>query len=133
MTRLVKVSAAICVKDHQVFIAQRRPADFLGGYWEFPGGKIKADETPEQCLIRELKEELNIDICVGKRIGSHIHHYDHISIELIAFSAEVIKGEIVLREHADCKWVNINDLSRFKFSAADIPFVKMIKRGDVLL
>jgi len=85
MKKIVKVTAAILEKDGRIIIALRKSSDHLSGKWEFPGGKIEPGETPEECLSRELKEEFDIDVTIGEHLGSNIHHYDHISIELMAY------------------------------------------------
>jgi len=70
----------------------------LPNKWEFPGGKIENDETPEQCLKRELKEEFDIDVSIGEYLGSSIYHYDHISIELLAYLTFWEGGSISLKD-----------------------------------
>jgi ADP-ribose pyrophosphatase YjhB (NUDIX family) len=71
---IVKVTAAMLVKDDKIIIAKRGPDDKLADKWEFPGGKIEINETPGQCLKREMKEEFDIDVCVGEYLGSSICH-----------------------------------------------------------
>ena len=73
---IVKVTAAILVKDNKIIIAKRGPDDRVAHKWEFPGGKVEINETPEQCLKREMKEEFDIDVSVGKYMGSSICHLD---------------------------------------------------------
>ena len=72
LSDIVKVTAAILVKDNKIIIAKRGPDDRLANKWEFPGGKIEIHETPEQCLKREMKEEFDIDVSVGEYLGSSI-------------------------------------------------------------
>ena len=81
--------------------AQRKSGDHLAGMREFPGGKIEPGETPEACLGRELKEEFNIHVAVGQYLGSNVHHYDHISIELMAFRASRGNGTAILSPEFD--------------------------------
>lgn len=128
MNSVVKVTAAILIKNHKVLITQRGPKDRLAGQWEFPGGKIEAGETAQQCLARELLEELNINVSVGRHLGSHVHHYDHICIELIAFEVKIIGGDLKLNEHADHCWVGLNELDHFEFCAADMFLVQLLKK-----
>jgi 8-oxo-dGTP diphosphatase len=129
----VPVTAAIWVENGKVMIARRNSQDRLAGKWEFPGGKVEENETPHECLRRELKEEFNIDVEVGDSLGVNIHHYPHISIELMAFRVYRTGGTITANEHAEYRWVPIAALSGFDFSPADIPFVKMLRRGDIEL
>ena len=125
----IKVTAAILEKDGRIIIAQRKSKDHLAGKWEFPGGKIEPGETPEECLARELKEEFNIEVSVGDFLGSNIHHYDHISIELMAFRTIWVGGEINSTDHKDYKWVTIDELDQFDFAPADRPFVDKLISG----
>lgn len=124
---MLKVVAAILEKEDKVFIARRRPGKHLEGYWEFPGGKIENNETPEECLKRELKEELGIEITVKNYIGKSIYKYPQKTIELLCFSAFVKKGRIQLTEHDAYEWININDAFAFKLAHADIPLIELYK------
>ncbi|NLY49272.1 MAG: (deoxy)nucleoside triphosphate pyrophosphohydrolase [Clostridiales bacterium] len=81
----IKVVAGVIIKNNKVLITRRAPKENFGGGWEFPGGKIEANETPEECLARELKEELNVNISVGKLCTEVYHIYNDISICLIAY------------------------------------------------
>lgn len=121
------VSAAIIVSDNKILIAKRGETKSLANLWEFPGGKVEGNESPEECVVREIQEELNINIKVLKHFSTNIHKYDFGEIKLIAFLAELESGEIELREHADFKWVLIDNLSNFEFAPADIPIVEKLK------
>jgi len=129
----IKVTAAILAKDGRLIIAQRKSADHLAGKWEFPGGKVEEGETPEECLKRELKEEFDIQVSVGDCLGSSIYHYDHLSIELMAYRSEWVAGEIAMLDHKDYQWVTVDQLSEFDFAPADLPFVDKLRRGDIEL
>ena len=133
MREIVKVTAAILEKDGRILIDQRNSKYHLTGKWEFPGGKIEAGETPEECLARELNEEFDIEVSIGDHLGSNIHHYDHISIELLAYCAFWDGGKINSTDHKDFKWVTIDELDQFDFAPADQPFVEMLKRGEIKL
>jgi 8-oxo-dGTP diphosphatase len=131
LTKIVKVTAAIIVKDKRVLIAQRKSLDKLPDKWEFPGGKVEDNETPEQCLKREMKEEFGIDVSVGEFIGENVYHYDHISIRLLAYRTFWNTGEIKIKAHQKIEWVTIDQICRFDFAPADIPFVKKLRRGEI--
>jgi 8-oxo-dGTP diphosphatase len=131
MSKIVKVTAAILERDGKIIIAQRKSSDHLSGKWEFPGGKIEAGETPEECLARELKEEFDIDVTVGEYLGSHVHHYDHISIKLMAFRASWLSGAITMNDHKAYRWITIDELGKFDFASADVPFVEMLSTGSI--
>jgi 8-oxo-dGTP diphosphatase len=131
LSDIVKVTAAILAKDNKIIIAKRGPGDKLAHKWEFPGGKIEIDETPEQCLKREMKEEFDIDVSVGEYLGSSIYHYDHISIELMAFRTYWEEGEIDLKDHDDFKWISLEQLAEFDFAPADLVFVEKLQKGEI--
>ena len=98
----VKVTCAIIEKAGKVLLAQRGPPMDLPNKWEFPGGKVRQGESPSVCLVREIKEELGIDITVKKALPPHRHSYDHISIELLPFICSVSGGSAsIFREMRD--------------------------------
>lgn len=130
---IVKVTAAIMVKENRIIIAKRGPDDHLAGKWEFPGGKIEFNETPEQCLKRELKEEFDIEVSVGEYLGSSIYHYDHMSIELMAYRTYWEKGEFDLRDHDDFKWISLEQLTEFDFAPADLFFIEKLQNKEIVI
>ena len=120
-------------KNGRIMIAQRSSRDRLAGMWEFPGGKLEDSEAPADCLKRELMEEFDIDVTIGPYLGSSIYHYDHISIELMAFRAYWEGGQIHANNHADFKWIGIGELGDYAFTPADMSFVDKLRRGDIAL
>ena len=125
---MINVVAAILENDkREILIAKRKKDKILGGFWEFPGGKVEEGETPEVGLIRELKEEMNIDIEVIEYIGESIHHYERGSINLIAFKAKIVGGNITLVDHEEYAWVEVDKLNDYKLAPADIPIVNLLK------
>ena len=131
MKTIVQVTAAIIVSDGSILITRRHSRDRLAGLWEFPGGKIEAGETPEQCLKRELWEELEMDAAIGHYLGSSIYHYGHISIELMAYRAFWNGVSFRLVSHQACRWVRPNQLADFSFTPADLPFVQRLADGKI--
>jgi len=127
---MTDVTAAILIKDKKILIARRKATDNQGGKWEFPGGKIKADETPRECLIREMKEEFGINVSVGEFFGESTYRYEHGTINLLAFRTSWIDGQFVLNAHADFRWVYLSQLGDFDLAAADIPFVEKLQHGQ---
>lgn len=123
---MIEVSAAIIKKDDRILIAQRDRKKSQGLKWEFPGGKLEPNESAEESLVREIKEELNIDIEVGEKLGESIFEYPSGRIKLIAFYAEWKSGDLKVLEHEKVKWVKANELKAFEFAPADIPFVEKI-------
>jgi 8-oxo-dGTP diphosphatase len=131
MRKIFKVTAAIIEKDGRILIEQRNSRYHLTGKWEFPGGKIEPDETPEECLARELKEEFAIEVSVGDFLGSNIQHYDHISIELMAYRTFWDGKRINSNGHKNYKWVSIDELSQYDFAPADKTVVDRLRRGEI--
>ena len=122
-----KVTAAIITySNNKILIAQRNKEDKLSLKWEFPGGKIKEGETPEECLKREIKEELCLDIKVGEFFEKSIYHSDSGSIELLAYFANVLSGTTKLIVHNDVQWVDLNEISTYDFAPADVPIVESL-------
>ena len=130
---MIKVTAAIIIDSGKIFIAKRKSAGRLAGMWEFPGGKLEDGESPEQCLKRELREELEIDVTVGEFVGISVYEYDFGTIELMGYRSKIAAGEIKLNDHAQVAWVEAEDLDRYEFAPADVQFVLMIRRGEIEL
>ncbi|MHB8125257.1 MAG: (deoxy)nucleoside triphosphate pyrophosphohydrolase [Desulfitobacteriaceae bacterium] len=122
-----QVTAAIILKDNKILIVQRAPDDKLAGKWEFPGGKIEPRETQQECLKREIREELDVDIEVLDFFGESIYAYNSGRIRLIAYWCKWISGDFTLKVHSRIEWVNRNELDLYDFAQADIPLVKKLK------
>ncbi len=125
------VTAAISVKDGKILIAKRRADDRQANKWEFPGGTLEPDETPQGCLKREMQEEFGITVAVGRYIAESVYHYDHGSIRLLAYGAHWASGKIVLKDHADYRWVRSEQLAEYDFAPADIPLVEKLRRNEI--
>lgn len=122
------VAAVIMDRNGKILITQRNLKKTQGGLWEFPGGKVEKEETKEQAIIREIKEELNIDIEVKEYLDEKKFRYPEKTINLIAFKCTKIRGDINLVEHEDAKWVRPNELSKFTFAPADIFIVEELTK-----
>ncbi len=117
---MIDVVAAVIQNDEgKILIAQRNLQKAQGGLWEFPGGKIESNETKEEAIVREIKEEMDIEIKVIGYIAQKIYNYPNKDINLIAMECKHVSGNIKLIEHEDIKWVNKNDLTKFNFAPAD--------------
>lgn len=123
------VAAVICNEDNKILIAQRNLKKSQGGLWEFPGGKIEQGETKEQAIIREIKEEMNLDIKVEKYLAEKTFEYPEKVINLIALKCRIISGKIMLNEHEDVKWINKDEFKQFDFAPADSFIVENIRRS----
>ena len=130
--KIIRVTAAILEKDGKILIAKRKTGDELfAGLWEFPGGKVEEGETPEKCMARELKEELDIEVEVGELITSNKHKYPQGIFELLAYRVKHISGKMVLNDHEEMKWVTADDMPRFEFPPADLPIIKYLRNSSV--
>jgi len=125
----IRVTAGIIMDNGKVLITRRAPKENFAGGWEFPGGKVEINETPRECLVRELKEELNIDVSVGEFCTEVYHDYSNISIKLMAYYCTITHGEIQTSVHDKYKWVKIKDLLKYDLLPADIPIAKKIMEG----
>ncbi|TFG64280.1 MAG: (deoxy)nucleoside triphosphate pyrophosphohydrolase [Spirochaetales bacterium] len=123
----IQVTAAVIAEGGRVLLAQRSAGDPLEGKWEFPGGKIEEGESPEECLKRELKEELGIGTRIGKFIASCRWDYPHISIELLAYEAEILSGSPAPLDHSACAWVNTEELAAWELAPADVPIAEKVR------
>jgi 8-oxo-dGTP diphosphatase len=124
-----QVTAAIIREGGKILITQRAADDRLALKWEFPGGKIERGETPENCLIREIWEELCLEIIVEGHCATVIHAYETGEIELMAYFAAVAGGGIKLCVHADARWVTVGELDSYDFAPADLPIVEELKKS----
>ncbi len=123
----VEVSAALIFRDGQLLITQRHAKSHLGGLWEFPGGKREAGETFEQCLVREICEELGVEISVGELFEDIRHDYPEKSVHLKFFICKLISGEPQPLDCAAVKWIKQSELDAHEFPAADARLLQKLK------
>lgn len=122
-----KVTAAVIIEDGRLFLAQRPAGDPLEGLWELPGGKIEEGETPQQCLERELLEELAMTSLAGEVLASTVYHYDHGSFEMLALATIRLSGYEPL-VHDDVAWVSNTQVADYPLAPADIALLATL--GD---
>ncbi|NLM45495.1 MAG: (deoxy)nucleoside triphosphate pyrophosphohydrolase [Firmicutes bacterium] len=120
------VAAVIENEEGKVLVAKRKPGMKLAGYWEFPGGKVKENEAPEEGLRRELREEMNVEIEVGEYIGENVHRYGDFTIRLLAYRARIAWGKIELTDHDEYRWLEAGELVKIKMAPADVPLVQLL-------
>ena len=130
--KIVKVVAAVLRSvdaegRKMIFATQRGYGEFKGG-WEFPGGKIEAGETPEQALKREIMEELDTEICVGGLIDTIEYDYPNFHLSMDCFWAEIVSGELVLKEHEAARWLTRETLDSVAWLPADVALIEEIKK-----
>ncbi|WP_019217065.1 (deoxy)nucleoside triphosphate pyrophosphohydrolase [Legionella tunisiensis] len=125
----MKVAVAIIFDQEQRVLITRRPLHAAhGGMWEFPGGKLEANELPEQALIREIKEEVDVDIRDYHFLAEVIHRYDTNTVNLLVFTVSRYEGKPSCREsQLDLHWVSIDDLNNYPFLEANVRIIELIK------
>jgi 8-oxo-dGTP diphosphatase len=121
-----KVTAGVIEKDGKILIARRKDGKCLGAEWEFPGGKLEPFETLQECLKRELKEELDIETEIGEFICSSNFTCDNKNIELMAYKVAYLSGEVKLTDHDKFCWVSPEELKNYKFVEPDLLIVEKI-------
>ena len=124
---MIDVVAAVIKNNNLYFIAQRNRNKHFAYYWEFPGGKVDNQETFENALKREIKEELSINIVVLKQIASEKHKDEKIDVNVHYFLCELLNENIILSEHEDMKWLQKNDLKHFKMAPGDSKIIKYLE------
>ena len=124
--KTVRVVAAVIRKDDKIFATQRGYGEFKDG-WEFPGGKIEEGETPEQALAREIKEELDTEIQVGKLIDTIEHDYPKFHLSMDCFWCEIMQGGLELKEHEAARWLSKEELYSVDWLPADVGVVEKIE------
>ena len=127
MKKTVKVVAAIIENENnEILCALRSPDMILPNQWEFPGGKIELGESREEALIREVKEELELDINNLEYLTTVDYDYPNFHLTMHCFICEICGGELVLNAHNDAKWVSLEELSTQKWVPADVEVVEKI-------
>ena len=129
--KTIRVVAAIIKTVNEngepiIFATQRGYGDLKGG-WEFPGGKIEKAETPQEALVREIKEDLETEISVGELIDTIEYDYPTFHLSMDCFWAEIVSGDLVLTEHEAAKWLAKNELDSVAWLPADITLIDKIK------
>ena len=124
--KTIKVVAAVIKNEDKIFATARGYGEFKG-WWEFPGGKIEAGETPQQALVREIREELTAEITVGELIKTVEYDYPEFHLSMDCFRAEVKSGQLILKEAEEARWLSKSELDDVKCLPADLDLIGSIK------
>ena len=132
--KTIKVVAAVIQRHKndkkEIFVTQRGYGEFAGG-WEFPGVKIEEGETPQEALIREIKEELDADILVGDLIDVVEYDYPNFHLSMNCYWCELKSEHVELKEHEDAKWLVREELTTVDWLPADITLIKKIEQSSI--
>jgi len=128
----VEVAAGLVFRDGKLLITQRHADAHLGGLWEFPGGKREANESFEECLIRELREELGVEVSVGELVESIHHEYPGKAVYLRFFRCQWKKNEARALGCSAIEWVSVSELGGHDFPAADARLLERLRRDRAL-
>ena len=130
MRNMTEVVAALIWKNNKFMICQRPANKARGLLWEFVGGKVELGEAKEQALIRECREELAIELCVGDVFMDVTHEYPDITVHLTLFNATIAEGVLQKLEHNDIKWITPAEIPNYEFCPADEEILKKIKQME---
>ena len=123
---MVEVAAAIMLNADRVLIARRRAGLRHAGKWEFPGGKIERGETPQQCLIRELREEFDIRVEIGPFFGENTHQYQRGPVRIVSYCVRWLSGNLTLKDHDTWQWVSPQTLKDYDLLPGDVPLAQRL-------
>lgn len=128
MGKIINVVAAAILKDGRYFCAQRPEGKSLAGYWEFPGGKLEDGESPEDALVREIKEEFNADIEILNYINEASYDYDFGTVIMKTYEVKLISKNLSLLEHQDSVWLEPHQLHTLNWAPVDLPAVELLSK-----
>ena len=126
--KTVNVVAAIIVDNNKVFATQRGYGEFKDG-WEFPGGKVESNETPEAAIVREIREELDTEIRVDSYLTTVEHDYPAFHLSMKCYICSVVSGSLTLLEHENAKWLSTDDLFSVSWLPADVKVVEALRES----
>ncbi|MFD2638693.1 (deoxy)nucleoside triphosphate pyrophosphohydrolase [Piscibacillus salipiscarius] len=133
MKKDIFVVGAVIIKDGNILCAQRGIDSTLALKWEFPGGKIEKNESPQDALIREINEEFKCEVEIGEKVEQTVYEYDFGIVHLTTYYCKLVSGEPILTEHESIKWLKPEELSKLDWAPADIPAIKKIERDQLII
>ena len=128
---MITVACAIIIKDNKILVCQRSSTMAMPLKWEFPGGKVEPGENAAAAIVREIREELHLDIDVLEPWEPVEHAYPTFRIRLVPFVTRVAGGCLRLEEHADARWVSAGELHRYDWAPADVPVAERLMTVDM--
>lgn len=129
---MIEVTCAVIFQNKKVLVTRRGDHVHHAFQWEFPGGKIKPGETKVQCILREIKEELDIDIAIAEKMTAVDFDYGFQKIRLIPFLCFLKSGEIVLKEHIEYRWIDWKEIANRDLSGADLKLLSQPENQSLL-
>ena len=120
---VIPVASGIIIKDNKILIGLRSKKDQGGGLWEFPGGKIELEESDLSAVIRELKEELGINVSVQQKVMQYIHRFKNTLYDISFFEINSFEGEVKMNVHDAIRWVDLGSLKDYLFISGDLLFI----------
>jgi 8-oxo-dGTP diphosphatase len=129
---MLKVTCALIIENRKILITQNSSISDHPFQWEFPGGKIKPEEKSEDCILREIQEELNVEVDIVQKLKPVFFDYEIKIIELIPFLCRVQPGKIQLKEHVDFKWIDFAELEKTDLSGADAKLLQERANSGIL-
>jgi A/G-specific adenine glycosylase len=125
-----RIAVGVVRKGNRILITRRKPDGLLGGLWEFPGGKIRSGESPEQACAREIKEELNLTVEITDYITRVHHAYSHFKIAVDVFTCRYVAGRVRLNGPDDFRWILVDEIDRYPFPAGNHKFIPLLKNEE---
>lgn len=126
-----QIGVAVITNHNKILIDRRKQSGEMGGLWEFPGGKIEPGETVEECIKREVKEELDIEVKVGDRLTTISHTYKTFNVTLYVHDCQYVGGEPRTIECQEIRWVEPAQMNRFQFPQANTKIVNLLQQRDL--
>jgi A/G-specific adenine glycosylase len=125
-----RIAVGVVFKNDRVLITRRKTEGLLGGLWEFPGGKIKDDESAQAACIREIKEEVNLSVHIDRHLTKVKHAYTHFKIVMEVFCCNYVSGRVYLRGPVAFRWIRLNEYKNYPFPKANHKFIPLLKKLD---